>query len=120
MALKKISDKIFWNTMAKCNGVYLDVIKNLKKDYGVTLQYATVVKKAVANKKKLAEVREVTIDLVEIDLLAITKCKQPAVALKAIQYFLDHKARHRGYGAELADNTNTVLTGIKLVTAKKP
>lgn len=97
----KLSDVEFWEGIRACGGLYSRSVRYFKEKFNVDITRVAVKLRAEKNPDLLEDIREETKDIAEETLQHFIRSeKDKKLKLEAVKFFLERKAKDRGYTKE--------------------
>lgn len=105
MAEIKISDTAFLAILRENGGLYAKTAKAIAEQFGIDYSRQAVRQRALEHKEEMDDINEEVQDCAEEGLQSLMKDDDKKIKLDAIKFFLNSKAKNRGY------TSRTELTG---------
>lgn len=105
MADIKISDSAFLSILRENGGLYAKTAAAIRDQFGIEYSRQAVRQRAADHKDEVEDINEEVQDNAEAGLQTLMKSTDEKIMLDAVKYYLNSKAKARGY------TTRTELTG---------
>lgn len=135
----KISEKRFWEILAKHDGVYAATATAISKEINQKYSRTSVKERAERDMPRLNEIREALTDFAETQQKNLMKAKNMVVRQRAVEFYLERKGKKRGWlkksslfggpddegdqppapGAPAADSDGQEATQVIIISGKK-
>ena len=93
----KLSNEQFWAGLRESAGLYARAVRLYKKEYDVEISRVGVRDRALKDADQLRDIREQNLDIAEEGLHSLMRTKNENVKLRAIELFLKHQGKDRGW-----------------------
>ncbi len=94
---RKVSEKRFWEILRANGGLLAMTAKQISEECGTSYTRQAVRDRAMKKPELLADIQNEVVDIAESRLNELMKSADERVALRACEFYLDRKGKHRGY-----------------------